>query len=462
MEIRDESISYDVGIATAPRPRELALSAAWNGGLTRTVTTTDGETIAVVFGGHWTHGFGPDFADAMLDFGRGPLQTGSIEIHHHASDWVAHGHHLDPRYNDVILHIVSRDDLAETRRADGRIVPMAVLTIPDDMLFRIDARLPELWGRLGGTVCAEDLAAAHPDRVRRTLQALGDERLAERVTRFEGDLAAFAPNAVLLDQLFDGFGYSENRDAMRQLFQRVGQTNALAAAVTASLPDRRDAVLTMLLGLGGFLPLAPSDAHLAGISPAQRIAIEERWRDASPNWHASAMSATSWHRARTRPANHPLARIAALATLLARTRGDLLAFTLDALRHGEDLVAALQEQTRADDRAGLGAGRATGIVASVSIPFAIAYARHVDDEAIEDAAIGAWDRLKLAETNRPAKRALQQVIGEGRLPRLGERGHQGLLQLDRAYCTPRRCFACPIAADVIRFERESSREVVRS
>jgi len=33
--------------------------------------------------------------------------------------------------------------------------------------------------------------------------------------------------------------------------------------------------------------------------------------------------------------------------------------------------------------------------------------------------------------------------------------------LDRAYCTPRRCFACPIAADVIRFERESLRDLVR-
>jgi hypothetical protein len=82
-------------------PRELALSAAWHGSFVRTLQTTDGVTIDVVFRGVWTHGFGPDFQDALLAFSDGGLRTGAVELHHRTGDWRTHGHHLDPNYNAV-------------------------------------------------------------------------------------------------------------------------------------------------------------------------------------------------------------------------------------------------------------------------------------------------------------------------------------------------------------------------
>ena len=86
-----------------PLPRELALSAAWHGSLVRSLHTTEGEAIEVVFRGVWTHGFGPDFQDALLAFADGGLCTGAVEIHHRTADWRAHGHHLDPNYNVVAM-----------------------------------------------------------------------------------------------------------------------------------------------------------------------------------------------------------------------------------------------------------------------------------------------------------------------------------------------------------------------
>jgi hypothetical protein len=48
---------------------------------------------------------GPDFqgAEFQLD---GKIFRGDIEIHKKTSDWYAHGHHLDRRYNSVLLHLV--------------------------------------------------------------------------------------------------------------------------------------------------------------------------------------------------------------------------------------------------------------------------------------------------------------------------------------------------------------------
>ncbi len=87
----------------AKHPRELAMSAAWHGGLARDLRTTDGLGVRVVFHGHWSHGFGPDFSDAMVDIEGQGLLAGAVEIHARSSEWTAHGHHLDPRYNTVSL-----------------------------------------------------------------------------------------------------------------------------------------------------------------------------------------------------------------------------------------------------------------------------------------------------------------------------------------------------------------------
>jgi hypothetical protein len=426
------------------------MSAAWNGGLTRELSTPDGLPIRVVFPGHWTHGFGPDFSDAMLDFGTDGLQTGAVELHTRSSDWIAHGHHLDDRYNNVILHVVTVNDEQQTRRADGRIVPVAVLTVADDVLFAIDRRLPDVWAELGGTVCAADLSERRPDQIRAALQRLGDERLAARVAAIEGALSENAPASVLLESLLDGFGYSENRGPMRQLagvITRFGIANQWPAV---SMEEAFHHLLAHMLGIGGFLPLSPAEAHLGRILPDERANLERIWSTSRAIYDDDILPATAWHLGRTRPANHPVTRIVQATTLLARTGGSPLGPILDAFRTDVPLVDALRDWTNQSGRPPLGENRATNIVASVLIPFALAYASHTDDPDLEDAASRAWGDLRPAGWMRPAKRALGQVTGGRALRNLGERGHQGLLQLDRTLCTPRRCFQCPIAAEVIR------------
>ena len=112
--------------------REITLSAAWASGEAAAPTeTVDGRAVSVVFRGSWTHGFGPDFRDAMVCFDDVRFQTGSIEIHLDTGAWRDHGHNLDPRYNDVVLHLVARHDGSETRRQDGALVPVAVLSSLD-------------------------------------------------------------------------------------------------------------------------------------------------------------------------------------------------------------------------------------------------------------------------------------------------------------------------------------------
>lgn len=439
------------GTAGRQRPRELAMCAAWNGGLTRSLTTRAGQPVTVIFPGHWSHGFGPDFADAMLQFGASGFTTGAVEIHTRASDWTAHGHHLDERYNDVVLHIVTIDDLPETRRADGQLVPVAVLAIADDVLFAIDRRLPDIWSELGGSVCAADLTAREPERIRAALHRLGDARLAGKVAMFEGELAEDPPDVVLLRWLLDGFGYTENRAPMRQL------AGTLARFGLGKRPFDDTELAAVCLGVGGFLPLSPAEAHLGAMHPDRRAEVERRWWAIRDIYDAEIMPATAWHVGRTRPANHPVARLIQAACLLGATGGAPVGAVLDIVRAGGSAVEALRRWSSPPGNPPLGASRAIAIVASTVIPFSLAYAAHTDDPDLEDAAARAWADIPAAEWMRPARRALRQVTGGTRpLRGLGERGHQGLLHLDRSLCTPRRCYECPIAAEVVRDRTSAS------
>jgi hypothetical protein len=80
----------------------------------------------------------------------------------------------------------------------------------------------------------------------------------------------------------------------------------------------------------------------------------------------------------------------------------------------------------------------------------MAYAHHTGDHELEDTVSRAWADLPRSEWSRPARRALAQAAGIATPGKLGERAIQGLIYLDHALCTPRRCFECPIAAEVIR------------
>jgi len=90
--------------AGSGRVSELSLSAAWNSQCFATaMRSVDGRTVEVIHRGTWTHGFGPDFRDAMILLDGRDLLTGSIEIHLTTGAWREHGHHLDPRYDNVLV-----------------------------------------------------------------------------------------------------------------------------------------------------------------------------------------------------------------------------------------------------------------------------------------------------------------------------------------------------------------------
>ena len=94
----------------------------------RELETTDGKRVEVIDSGLHNRNAGPDFFNAKVNIGR-TLWVGNVEIHDKASDWYLHHHDRDPRYNNVVLHVVGEVD-TEVRNAQGESLPQLQLDVP--------------------------------------------------------------------------------------------------------------------------------------------------------------------------------------------------------------------------------------------------------------------------------------------------------------------------------------------
>lgn len=188
------------------------------------------------------HGPGPDVREATFALPSGVTRTGAVEVHLRASDFVRHGHHVDPAYASVVAHLVWEDD--RPHRGTPTLLPGggSAPTVAVGAALQGDpARLRALLrrGPRGGEPCQ---AAAIRGAARTTalVRLEGQRRLAERTWRAAALVAEHGWEgawAALLDQALRGSaGRCRETDGRREaLVTRV--TLALGGDVLAALAD---------------------------------------------------------------------------------------------------------------------------------------------------------------------------------------------------------------------------------
>lgn len=106
--------------------REEDLYAQWERSAGRTVRGLGGR-YRIVYQGRRNGGPGPDYLGAALVFPDGILRRGDVEIHLRGGGWDWHGHRWDPRYRQVILHVIATGPLKAVRQEQWRVVPTVPL-----------------------------------------------------------------------------------------------------------------------------------------------------------------------------------------------------------------------------------------------------------------------------------------------------------------------------------------------
>ncbi len=398
----------------------------------------DGEEIRVIYLGRPTGGAGPDFADAVIECGHRRL-TGDVELHIRASQWYEHGHHRDPAYNCVVLHVVVRVDSPEpTRRQDGRPVPVLAVARYLRPVPHRPATGPE-------RSCPAAARRRSPESLGRWLDRAGDERFRAKTARFAAELANTGPGQVPFQGVMEALGYSRNKAPFLELARRLP-----LAVLAAEKPEPMQA---RLFGAAGLLPSqrAPSQRMV-------RVPVDESTRRLEALWQADPaiepMSPDRWQLVRVRPNNSPLRRMAAMGSLVSRYP-DLLDGLLGTLPAGPRRGVGGEMETGLVVTADgywadhydfgctchppnptlLGRGRAAEIIVNVLLPFAAALGR---PERATLALFHAYHRLGVnsLEQHMAAQLDLNRIVVNS------ARRQQGLLHLYSAFCTRGRCAAC--------------------
>jgi hypothetical protein len=411
------------------------------------LTTTDGDPVQVLHPGFRNLHSGPDFFNARLLI-RDVEWGGTVEMHTKTSDWLAHHHQDDRAYDNVILHVVWRDDrLATGRRvdrADGTPLPTLELApLTDTSLIDRYALLTESPDSIP---CAGQFRSVQPLR----LTSMLDKAMLQRLERkaagvrdlFEASGGDWEETAYQL--LAINMGFKLNADPMAQLSRTVPLKAIL---------KHRDVLLqveAILFGTAGMLDGTDEpDDYVAALMR------EYRFMSAKYQLADRQVTAHAWKWGRLRPASFPSLRLAQFARLVTK-HASLFSLFVGTIQ-ADTLVQALQvspsDYWQSHYRFGkvaekmvptLGITSAENILINTVVPLLAAYAHHRGQPAYIDRAISILEQLP-AEKNR-----LTEAWDELGLGVRTAFDSQAAIELYNEFCTVKKCLSCQIGAGLIK------------
>ncbi len=364
---------------------EDALVSAWFEAPRTGLRLEDGRLLRVVFPGVPGPGHGPDVRDAILDAG-GDYLKGDIEFHLATSGWRAHGHHRDPAFARVVLHVAAANDTGELRTPHGvgRDVPVLVFRPP---------RAPHPSPPPFTPPCAFE--AARGRDIETPLAALSRRRLRAKAARLQARLATETPAQALYATLLETLGGPANRDAFAA---------AAAALPLPALLEHREAAP----GGGGTLALAAALRPVLNDQPLASAGLRPAARPARRLESAAALVDALW------PVGSSAAWPAALAP-------------------GTKLPGPLKVQ---------GIGRPMAIELAVNAVLPTSFASGEWDAPAVDA---AWAALPSPGTYGRL-RPLEHWLGQsGAKPFTSAARLQAGLLLHNDYCSRGACGRCPLS-----------------
>ena len=394
--------------------------------------TTCGQELRVLNPGDQNFHAGPDFFNARIRLGD-LIWAGNVEVHLRASDWYRHGHHMDPAYNNVVLHVVGVYD-SDIYNSLGRRIHTLVPDYPSSLVQRYQT-LRENEDRLP---CGGYLMELPPGRLKNILELLVAQRMFQKRMRmlgFHSPLRRNREEAFYL-ALASGFGLPLNSLPFEMLAKSIPFSKLIN--IRHNLTDLE----ALLFGHSGLLYPGRTRGHY----PAS---LWERYVNLRQDLPGDPVSQHLWKFLRLRPASFPTLRISQFAFTLHQ-RIPLLDTLLSAASLTEMellLRAGASEYWDSHYLFGkcssplpkqMGQQSVATLIINVIIPFLMALEKLEPGGNYGTMARKMMDQLR-AESN--------QVILNWRRHGIraeNARESQALLQLFNVYCKQKRCLYCQI------------------
>lgn len=374
--LRSETAHYETDLARRwyglPLPLILPLS--------------NGNNCRLLYTGRPGGPQGPDIRDAVLEFEPGQQLCGDIEFHIRCGDWYAHQHHSDPRYNNVILHVVLiYDSPRPIVRQDGQTVPVCSL---NDIAPESHAFLPALYP------CERIMPAMTTTERTALLEQAGLARFEQKTGLFLHLLREAHPrepfsayDVCLIPALAEALGYGRDR-----AFFRAAGLHLVGLTGNSDLPEPQ-----------GRMPSpSPLDAgRLRALGElVEHWKIEGAWKTILRLLNSDAHSSATSH-----PDNHqPLVRgLRAIFATISAARADI-------------------------------------VICNVALPFAAAVASLEGDETLYVRARQVYQEYPGLPSNQVTRSMRKQLGLEHEPARTCQQ--QGLHYIYAQTCQEKRCEEC--------------------
>lgn len=384
--------------------------------------TSHGEEIRVISAGLPNDDAGPDFRHAIVASVETGRVRGDVELHVRASHWEAHGHHRDPRYNGVILHVVWQDDRSgATELESGGRVPVLSMEGRLEEGFSGLRSAPGSLGDVGTEPCRAALERLGWSAVQRALERAGEARFLEKARLFRRALRRQEADQVLYGGILEALGYSRNQVPFRELARR--------------LPWR---------GLRGVL-------RDGGAPELETLLLRAAGLERPPEPGASGEN-RGWRVFRVRPSNHPAQRLRGAAVLLARYGAEgLTAGILERLKTApaSRAIRCLEQGLMAKEAgtesvALIGRDRASVIAVNVVLPFLWAWGSEVGELGIAERARELYRGYPRVGTDRMVRQMEERLGIRERPLGMTARHQQGLHHLFHRCCSRGGDVRCPL------------------
>lgn len=401
------------------------------------LTTTTGEALEIIDQGLSNHNAGPDFFNAKIKL-NGVLWVGNIEIHTHSSDWFKHGHHTDPAYNNVILHVASHID-SEVCRSNGKVIPQMQLDCPE----HIQSNFEELSSTDQYPPCYRIIPSLPKLTIHSWMSALQMERF-EQKNRQLIERLRFCNNHwedAFFITLARNFGFSLNAEA----FETWAKNIPLRA-----IDKHRDNLFqieAIFFGQAGILEDRDGDEYY--------LKLKREYKYLAHKFELTPMDVTRWRFLRLRPNNFPHIRIAQLACLYYRSYGllsqlmnqETLKEIRDILRGGTSGywvnhytfggISPSYSKTLSESSLNL-------LIINTIVPFLYAYGIHRGKETLCTRATTFLEELK------PENNYIIRMWSQCGLKVAHAGDSQALIQLKKEYCDKKRCLYCRIGYEYLK------------
>jgi hypothetical protein len=401
----------------------------------RKLITGCGDRVCVIYPGRENLDRGPDFLGAVIATADQGIVKGDVELHLRASDWRGHGHHRDPRFNRVVLH-VAWVGAAPAELQNGSTAP----TLQLRQCLNGSLEDVRYWSYLPvapGEICRDAAQRLGGDELGLLLDEVGERRFRLAAERFASGMSTEAPSEVLYRGIMGALGYSKNTPAFETLARRLPYARLQEYGSDRPEAERPRVLAALLLGKAGLL-------DCTGSAELERI-----W---ARSGEGAAMSRSRWRLFRVRPGNHPARRLVGAAHLLARfADSGLLEGLLGLISAGPISLETIERSFVVEAPGGgggqdqnlIGWGRAGEILVNVVLPCVFGWAQARGRQDLADAALTLYRGCPKA-SEYGITRKLQTLLGAHGLVSSARR-QQGLIHLEKSFCRQGDCMLCPVA-----------------